>query len=473
MGRYLAAVVLVGGAVFLGGLFGARSVRQQAALAQSHVPLLSNYQPVSIPATAAASARKNPSRDRSIGSSDATSDASVPPATANRFDRGRLSEEFDGEIFGSAPAAQVAVADADLAPPAPTQIPQDAQSLSLRDAVEPPGNPGPELDDFSPPVPRLLTQPRVNESLFPDSQLDLKQTGTLAPPAPFVAAPSHDDPFGTVPSTPTTQAARVTLIRTPDHQIRIVAESKSVGEAPQPLAAGAIAITAEEFTLTPPTEPGTGNQLSCLGRIEISGQHFRAQGTKLSVKNTSLVLEGSPGQPASIARLPAATTNSNETTTDDSKFRVTAGRISFSLSLDTIKVSDTVSIVPEGTAESTPAAPPVPSPVEEIPAKTSTPPDSKSGRVQSQIPKPILPSAYYFSDDVQYFPFGSEFRLMLQVEALKAYKLKQQGKDARDAAFRIESATPFDAPSEAPGILPTGTIEIGPVTETKTSTPPK
>lgn len=48
---------------------------------------------------------------------------------------------------------------------------------------------------------------------------------------------------------------------------------------------------------------------------------------------------------------------------------------------------------------------------------------------QTTIGGQTLPSAYYLQDDVQYFPSGPEFRLSRQVEALEAYKLRQQGLD--------------------------------------------
>ena len=48
---------------------------------------------------------------------------------------------------------------------------------------------------------------------------------------------------------------------------------------------------------------------------------------------------------------------------------------------------------------------------------------------QTTVGGQTLPSAYYLNDDVQYFPQGPEFRLSRQVEALEAYKLRQQGLD--------------------------------------------
>ncbi|MBM3997998.1 MAG: hypothetical protein FJ297_00400 [Planctomycetes bacterium] len=37
-----------------------------------------------------------------------------------------------------------------------------------------------------------------------------------------------------------------------------------------------------------------------------------------------------------------------------------------------------------------------------------------------------LPSAYYLSDDVQYFPAGPEFKLSREAAAMKEYQANQQ-----------------------------------------------
>ncbi len=49
---------------------------------------------------------------------------------------------------------------------------------------------------------------------------------------------------------------------------------------------------------------------------------------------------------------------------------------------------------------------------------------------QSTIAGQTLPSAYYLTDDVQYFPAGPEFKLSNQVQAIEQYKLQQQQDDA-------------------------------------------
>jgi hypothetical protein len=67
---------------------------------------------------------------------------------------------------------------------------------------------------------------------------------------------------------------------------------------------------------------------------------------------------------------------------------------------------------------------------------------------QATLGGQTLPSAYYLLDDVQYFPMGPEFRLSRQVEALEAYKLRQQGLEQTDAAAEEDAPTPGPVPVE-------------------------
>lgn len=46
---------------------------------------------------------------------------------------------------------------------------------------------------------------------------------------------------------------------------------------------------------------------------------------------------------------------------------------------------------------------------------------------QSTIGGQTMPSGYYLTDDVQYFPAGPEFKLSRQVEAIEEYNLRQKG----------------------------------------------
>ena len=45
--------------------------------------------------------------------------------------------------------------------------------------------------------------------------------------------------------------------------------------------------------------------------------------------------------------------------------------------------------------------------------------------LQTQVGGQTLPSAYYLTDDIQYFPAGPEFLLPNQVQALEQYRLEQ------------------------------------------------
>lgn len=70
---------------------------------------------------------------------------------------------------------------------------------------------------------------------------------------------------------------------------------------------------------------------------------------------------------------------------------------------------------------------------------------------QTTIGGQTLPSAYYLQDDVQYFPKGPEFRLSRQVEALEAYKLRQQGlSEEAVAPVPGDAAAPEPGPAPAP-----------------------
>jgi hypothetical protein len=46
--------------------------------------------------------------------------------------------------------------------------------------------------------------------------------------------------------------------------------------------------------------------------------------------------------------------------------------------------------------------------------------------LQTNIGGQTLPSAYYLTDDIQYFPHGPETRLFNQIQALEQYRLEQQ-----------------------------------------------
>lgn len=50
--------------------------------------------------------------------------------------------------------------------------------------------------------------------------------------------------------------------------------------------------------------------------------------------------------------------------------------------------------------------------------------------IQTHVAGQTLPSAYYLTDDIQYFPTGPENQLSNQIHALEQYKLEQLNNDA-------------------------------------------
>jgi hypothetical protein len=62
---------------------------------------------------------------------------------------------------------------------------------------------------------------------------------------------------------------------------------------------------------------------------------------------------------------------------------------------------------------------------------------------QSDVGGQTLPSPYYLTDDVQYFPPGAEFKLSREAAAMAAMK--------RDAALRAQGG---GAPAPIPGAVP-------------------
>ncbi len=60
---------------------------------------------------------------------------------------------------------------------------------------------------------------------------------------------------------------------------------------------------------------------------------------------------------------------------------------------------------------------------------------------QSSVGGQTLPSAYYLSDDVQYFPPGPETRLFNQRQALEQYRLNRDN---------VRDGVPLDQPPPAP-----------------------
>lgn len=213
---------------------------------------------------------------------------------------------------------------------------------------------------------------------------------------------------------------RVTLVLLPDHTIRIES-ANGTSALLKDLPAASVMITAESFQLIPSLEPGSGNQVSCIGSVLIRGPQFTAGGTQLLMQGGNLVLEGTEEIPAYLTKAGTVTTPVSEPIAprtaprleprvtpniDDSadftqppasrtalppaappaavapkpvppEFRITAQRISFTLALDQIKVGDQAVIASPAPRDPAAIEPRVPS---------ATPPTPRAPR-DSNIPE--------------------------------------------------------------------------------------
>lgn len=265
--------------------------------------------------------------------------ATATTTTSNRFNRGHLSEEFDGDL------------------PIRHRGEREAESLDFVQAPSKPATAAEYIDEVAQSIPRRSS---------PAS----KRTASDAALA--------DDDGQSAPLFPGSVPGRVTLIVSPDQQIRIVAENKSVPLSP--LAEGSVLVTAEEFTLTPSKEGGS-NQLTCMGNVSVRHQNFTAEGTLLAIDKSNLVLEGTAQRPAAIKKLASGTRDLSESP-DVGDFQLVARKIIFTLSLDKLQVDSGTTISPTSSGSGTSTAPnrtlppetPDTAPPVPVPPERKTPP---------------------------------------------------------------------------------------------------
>lgn len=395
MRRWMASLAVVGfTALLFGGLI-PRSLPQNVLVADSHVAEPQNASLAVLQEAFPESPKPAPVIHRNYRATAAVDTVEVPqlsddatlpdseetePATANRFDRGRLNEEFDGEELGHSPHA---VAQADGPRGTEPRVP----TFTERQPLPPRSRPA-----------SVRSTPKLDRNFIEQDPSELVGATRVGPNA----------------SVPVLKIPRVTLVLTPDHQIRIVPENKSSAAAPSAVVAGEILITAEEFALTPSTEPAGANPLSCTGNVHVRSAQFVGQGSRLLVRNDLFVLEGTAQQPAAIMKL-SNVTNNGEPVSDPGEFRLSARKITYTLSLDKLQIDDAVTISPASPAtptvappllpptapDSTPVLPkepkpaiddnpfPLPSPALELPEKAKVPAEDPS--LESEPPKPTLP----------------------------------------------------------------------------------
>lgn len=402
MRRWMASLAVVGFTAILFGVLIPRSLRQNLLVADSDVPRLERDSLTAIQEVFPATAKPKPVIHRNYQATAPLDNIEVPqlsddaplqdseeseevvPATGNRFDRGRLNEEFDGEELGH---SQNAVAQADR-PRVPSPAAPNFTDVGFEEVLRTPPRPK---------VPVKSTA-KADRNFIEQYAPDLVGATRVAPNA----------------AVPVLKIPRVTLVLTQDHQIRIVPENKASAAVQSAVVAGETLITAEEFALVPPTESAGANQLSCTGNVQIRSSQFAGQGSKLMFLKDLIVLEGTAQQPAAIMKL-ANVMNNGTPAADQGEFRLSARKISFTLPLDKVQVDDAVTISP--TPPSTPSvAPPslpptapettpvlpkepqpaiddnpfsLPPPALESPQKPPVPAEDPS--IEAESPKPTLP----------------------------------------------------------------------------------
>lgn len=254
------------------------------------------------------------------------------------------------------------------------------------------------IDDFQPDLVKFPAQTIANSDPLTQNTADLAAPDFVAPKV--VSA-----------------TQRVTLVLLPDHTIRIES-ANGTSALLKDLPAASVMITAESFQLIPSLEPGSGNQVSCIGSVQIRGPQFTAGGTQLLMQGGNLLLEGTEEIPAYLTKAGTVTTPVSETIAprtappvepsvtpnfDDiaprpvtrtasppaappaavapksvpPEFRITAQRISFTLALDQIKVGDQAVIAPPAPGAPATLEPRVPS---------ATPPTPRAPR-DSNVPE--------------------------------------------------------------------------------------
>jgi hypothetical protein len=336
MRRFIAAIVVLGGALLVHNACFVRPAQQNLAMAESgtEASLLIPGQS-EIVQCASTNEEKYHAEYRPKA-----------PQTANRFDRGRMNEVYDGELprkRTSSTAAELDpfTADEPIAIPAPVAGQEFAQ-LGSEDSLPtlPPlrENPGvtsdsrvippPFIPTQAPRKPTLVPIPAPRRNVNPDNSLRSELNGT-----PDFVPPRADNNW----SPEAQAAARVTLVINAEHQIQIMSESRMPPALLQQIPAGTLVITAEDFNLTPPIQAGAGNQLTCTGRVQLRSQQFLAQCSKLSFKGVDLMLEGTAQSCVEIKKIVAG---------EVSEFQLSADKISFTLSLDKIQIGDAMTVTP-------------------------------------------------------------------------------------------------------------------------------
>ncbi|MDB5385912.1 MAG: hypothetical protein JWM11_1558 [Planctomycetaceae bacterium] len=351
MRRFIAVMAVIGCGACLHGIYFARPISQNQALAENvALPGLPGEGVAEITAVEShqgSTASTTPDAARSYTHEINEIKGRLGSVVGNRFDRGRLGEEYDGEQIRKKSSHAPAILSAP-----DTQIAQEESPFLQTNSVV--GAEIAQLDEPAPPrIESLNRTANADPFVTPALPQNPQESNPRLVPVPRrgdVQTPHvkwiNNAPYavsGPVPAS----VPRVTLIVGQDHQIRILPEAKTppglLQQAPAPSLVGSLVITAEEFNLTPPTEPGAGNQLTCSGNVQLRSQRFVARCNTLSFKGSEFVLEGSAQSRVEIRQ---------QGTEGGSEFDLSAKKISFSLSLDKIQISEASTLL-----QSTPSVP--------------------------------------------------------------------------------------------------------------------
>jgi hypothetical protein len=304
----------------------------------------------------------------------------------NRFDRGALSEAFDGEIIrGRRPKTQFLEAEAfslsdpvsaeTATPPALESGEELAQATTAQELSDDPGQ-------FPAAVPRKgqLVPVPLDPRQVPNYSDPQKATGKL------IAGSTRR-----VPMAP----PRVVMLIGKDHQISVRAESRILPDSHKEIPPGSIIVIAEEFGLVPPTEPAAGNQVTCTGNVQLISQNVAATCAKLTFKGTSLVLEGTPQHRVEVKRQAAG---------DAAEFQLSADKISFTLSLDKIEIGGGVTVSPAAS----PATEPVIGPDPRLPPAPPGPILKRPATPPEDLAPASVPKQNFDDDDKEVTPPSTE-----------------------------------------------------------------
>lgn len=321
MRQLIVVVTAICGIILLFGLANARTLRHYHSEKERQIATLKD----AVAALPRHYAGNSESHEREIRNDPAPDlNRQQHPSAKSRsgrsdpFDRGRLNEKFDGEMFKP---QRRPILDVELSGQPEVSAPSDSVRNSLNSEA-------------------VTLPPLPSDDLFPlgdaveDQLPSLGVVPTKSNDAPaFRPGKSNSFDDDDVTSHPTkVSALRVTIVVTAQQQIRVLAEGKwlGAGTAPQ-IPDDAIVITAEEFQIDPMVESGASPALSCTGNVIVKTRRFTAGAARMSLQRDEIVLVGTSQVKAQIVK---------ESAKEGADFHLSADKITFNLALDSIQIGE-------------------------------------------------------------------------------------------------------------------------------------